>query len=91
MLSQLSSYSETIILGLLRAYASTDILADIGCKLLILQVLERLCHTEVRKKTLITLKPAVVSILGAAMNHPSRVMRAAALSVRNKWSTIRPE
>lgn len=90
-MSQLSSYSESIMLGLLRAYASADALADIASKLLILQVIERLCHTEVRKKTLMTMKPAVISILGAAMNHPSRLMRTAALSVRNKWSTIRQE
>ena len=88
MLSQLSSYSESIMIGLLRAYATADVLSDIACKLLILQVMERLCHTEVRKKVLATMKPAVVSILGAAMNHPSRLLRAAAVSVRNTWFTL---
>ena len=88
MLSQLSSYSESIMLRLLRAYATADIYSDIACKVLILQAIERLCHAEVRKKVLVTMKPAVVSILGAAMNHPSRLMRTAALSVRNAWSTI---
>jgi len=84
----LSSYSEPIMIGLLRAYATTDVRADVACKLLVLQVLERMCHTELRKKVMLTMQPAVVSILGAAMNHPSRLLRSAAVSVRNAWCTI---
>ena len=79
------------MIGLMRVYASTadsDPFSDVACKLLILQVMERLCHMEIRKKTLQVIKPAVTSILGAAMNHPSRLLREAAVTVGNTWFTV---
>lgn len=75
----------------MRAYAVTadsDPLTDITCKLLILQVFERICHLQIGRKTLLALRPAIVSILGAAMNHPSRMLREAAVAVRNIWYTL---
>jgi len=88
---QLSSYSEIILIGLIKAYAGrpqSDARSDIACKLLILQVLERLCHMEIRKKPIMVMKPVVVSILGLAMNHPSRLLREAAARVRNTWCCL---
>lgn len=77
--------------GVLRAYAvgpSSDPLSEIPCKLLALQVLDRIGHMDLGKKALMALKPCLVSILSGAMNHPSRMLRHAAVSVRNTWSTI---
>lgn len=87
----LSTYIEQLVIGLMRLYAGpadADPMSDVACKLLVLQVLEKMCHMEIRKKALNTIKPAIIQILGAAMNHPSRLLREAAVTVRNTWATL---
>ncbi|CAB9508742.1 MMS19 nucleotide excision repair protein homolog [Seminavis robusta] len=87
----LSNYIESAMVGLLRAFAGapgSDPVSDIACKLLILQVMESLCHIEIRKKALLAIKPAINSILSVAMNHPSRAIREASVRVQNTWYTL---
>ena len=43
---------------------------------------------DIRKKALLAMKPAITTILGGAMNHPSRMLREAAVTVRNTWYTL---
>jgi hypothetical protein len=88
---QLSNHIESLVVGLLRAFAgapSADPVSDISCKLLILQVMESVCHIDIRKKALLTIKPALNSILSTSMNHPSRALREASVRVQNTWYTL---
>lgn len=73
--------------GLLRAYAVSDISSDIGCKLLALQGLESLALMD-GSSEVVGIKTAVLSVLGAAINHPSSLLRQAAVDVRNAWHTL---
>ena len=66
----------------------SDPVSDIACKLLILQVMESLCQLDIRKKALLSIKPALNSILSASMNHPSRALREASVRVQNTWYTL---
>jgi len=73
----------------MRAYAScADGESQVACKLLALQVLEAVAQVQGSRDTLSALKPAVVSILGAAMNDSSSVLRYAAVEVRNAWYLV---
>jgi hypothetical protein len=88
---QLSNHIESLVVGLLRAFAgepSSDPVSDISCKLLILQVMENVCHIDIRKKALLSIKPVLNSILSASMNHPSRALREASVRVQNTWYTL---
>lgn len=77
-----------VVTGLMRAYAVTfdsDPVSEITCKLLALQGLANVIRIEGAKGTLQALQKAVVSLLSAAMNHPSSLLRHAAVEARNAW------
>jgi hypothetical protein len=77
-----------VVTGLMRAYAVTvdsDPVSEITCKLLALQGLATVIRIEGAKGTLQALQKAVVSLLSAAMNHPSSLLRHAAVEARNAW------
>lgn len=81
----LTSNVYSVVTGVISAYATTaDSTSDIACKLLALQALEAAVRVD-NKKTLRAVKPAVISILGEALNHSSNAMRQAAVEVRNAW------
>jgi hypothetical protein len=89
-----------IVVGVMRAYASnvpddsyssqsTVKQDDTVCKVLALQALETVATVPGAPKDLLgAVKPAVVAILGAAMNEKSSVLRQAAVEVRNAWFVI---
>jgi hypothetical protein len=52
---------------------------------LALQALEGMADMEGAKQFTMSIKPAVVSIIAAAINHPSGLLRQAAVDVRNAW------
>jgi hypothetical protein len=77
-----------VVTGLMRAYAVTvdsDPVSEITCKLLALQGLAAVIRIEGAKETLQAVQKAVVSLLSAAMNHPSSLLRHAAVEARNAW------
>jgi hypothetical protein len=77
-----------VVTGLMRAYAVTvdsDPVSEIACKLLALQGLATVIRIEGAKETLQAVQKAVVSLLSAAMNHPSSLLRHAAVDARNAW------
>ena len=79
----------SIVTGLLRAYAMSDSTSEVSCKLLALQGLEGVAHMEGTSKTSASsIKPAVVAVLAAAMNHPNGLLRQAAVDVRNSWYVL---
>ncbi|GKY94077.1 hypothetical protein MPSEU_000374200 [Mayamaea pseudoterrestris] len=72
--------------GLIRVYSSgtsRNPASDIACKLLTLQALESIFRID--SGAAVATKPAVLALLTSAMNHPSGVLRNAALEVRNLW------
>lgn len=80
-----------IVTGLMRAYAATtgvEPTAEIACKLLALQGLANVTLIKGSRDTLRVVQKAVVSILSAAMNHPSSILRRAAIEARNAWFII---
>ena len=77
-----------MVTGLLRAYASSEPSSEISCKLLALQALERMAEVDGAKQFSAAVKPAVVSIMAAALNHPSGLLRQAAVDVRNAWYSM---
>ena len=78
-----------IVTGLLRAYAMSDSTSEVSCKLLALQGLEGVAHMEgTSKASASSIKPAVVAVLAAAMNHPNGLLRQAAVDVRNAWYVL---
>eukprot|EP00980_Cylindrotheca_fusiformis_P004458 scaffold953_cov141-Cylindrotheca_fusiformis.AAC.2 len=78
----------TLATGLLQAYAVSDPALEVSTKLLALQGLEAMTHVEEAKKSIATIQPAVVSVLAAAVNHPSGLLRQAAVDVRNAWYLV---
>lgn len=78
----------TMVAGLLRAYAVSDPNTEIGCKLVVLQALEKLSSLDGAKATIVTVKPAVLAILSVAMNQKSGLLRSAAVDVRNAWCLV---
>jgi hypothetical protein len=78
----------TMVAGLLRAFAVCDPDTEIGCKLVVLQALERLASLDGAKATVVTVKPAVLAILAVAMNQKSGLLRSAAVDVRNAWCLV---
>ena len=86
LFSQISSRI-VVVRGLLRAFALSDASLDIGSKLLALQGLEALALMDGGSEVL-SIKSAVLSVLGAAINHPSSLLRQAAVDVRNAWYTL---
>ena len=75
----------------MRAYATAGSMgarSELACKLLALQALAAIAQMGGAADTLRKVKPAVVSILGAAMNHPSSLLRHAAVEVRNTWYIV---
>lgn len=80
-----------LVTGTMRAYAVADELehrAEVANKILALQALEVVTHMGHSPEVLRTVKPAVVSLLGAATDHPSGVLRLAAVEVRNAWFVV---
>ncbi len=84
----MNGFSLSIVTGLLRAYAVCDPVTEVSCKLIALQGLEGVAHMEGTKSSTSTIKPAVVAVLEAAMNHPSGLLRQAAVDVRNAWYVL---
>lgn len=84
----MSGFALSIVTGLLRAYAVSDPVSEVSCKLLALQGLEGVAHMEHTKSSNSAIKPAVVAVLAAAMNHPSGLLRQAAVDVRNAWYVL---
>jgi hypothetical protein len=82
---QVSGFLLTVVTGLLRAFAVSDPSSEVSCKLLALQALEGMAHVEGARKSASAIQPAVVAVLAAAMNHPSGLLRQAAVDVRNAW------
>lgn len=66
----------------------SDPVSEISCKMLALQGLEELSHLEGARSSTVDIKPAVVAVLAAAMNHPSGLLRQAAVDVRNAWYVL---
>jgi len=80
-----------IITGSMRAYAKADEFdmgAGLACKLLALQTLQAATYIVGAAPVVKDAKAPVVSILGVAMNHPSSLLRQAAVEVRNTWLLI---
>ena len=80
-----------LVTGTMRAYATAGNMgqgSEIACKLLALQALAAIAQMGSATETLRKVKPAVISILGAAMNHPSSLLRHAAVEVRNAWYIV---
>lgn len=90
-----------VVTGAMRAFASTSSTftikqtddadnttsssRNIACKLLALQILDIIARVVSINDRLTMLKTCVISVLGVAMNHPSAVIRFAAVEVRNVW------
>jgi hypothetical protein len=56
------------------------------CKMLALQGLLNATHYfKPLKKSLLSIKPAVVSVLSSAAEHPSSALRQTAVDARNAW------
>jgi hypothetical protein len=85
---QLNAFLLTLVTGLLRAYAVSDPSSEAACKLLALQALEGMSHIEGARLSASKVRPAVVEVLAAAMNHPSGLLRQAAVDVRNAWYVL---
>lgn len=86
----IADISSAVASGIMRAYATGkgDDSSDVAVKLLALQALESLAKVNNGRNSLETVKSAVVSILAAAMNHPSGLLRHAAVEVRNAWYVV---
>ena len=78
----------TVVSGLLRAYAVSSPSVEIATKLLALQALERMTTIEGARASAPDIRPAVVAILALALNHPSGVLRQAAVNVKNAWEVL---
>ena len=83
-----SGFLLTLVTGLLQAYAVSDPSTEVSSKLLALQGLEAMSRVDGAKKAIMTIQPAVVSVLAAAVNHPSGLLRQAAVDVRNAWYLV---
>lgn len=82
-------FALSVVTGLLRAYAVSDPTSEISCKLLALQGLEGVARMEgATKASTTSIQSAVVAVLAAAMNHPSGLLRQAAVDVRNAWYVL---
>ena len=83
-----------VVTGTMHAYAiarhgdDSSMDAETTCKLLAFQALASAAQVTNTPKTLLALQPAVVSVLGAAMNHPSGLLRHAAVEVKNTWDLL---
>jgi hypothetical protein len=81
-----------MVTGVLRAYATTTKSDDqqeiIASKILALQVLEGAAVMPISKEVFSRLKQAVITILSAALNEKSSVLRHAAVDVLNTWYAI---
>jgi Dos2-interacting transcription regulator of RNA-Pol-II len=80
-----------LVTGTMRAYATAGDMerrSEVACKLLALQSLAAIAHMNNSLEILKSVKPAVVSLLGAATNHPSSLLRLAAVEVRNAWYVV---
>jgi hypothetical protein len=81
--------ADLLLTGVLRCFAAeAHPTQDIAVKLLALQVLDSMAHVGVGHKGMIALRPAVIAVLSEAMNHPSSLIRQAAVDVRNSWFTL---
>jgi hypothetical protein len=78
----------TVVSGLLRAYAVSSPSSEVASKLLALQALERMAFIEGARASAPNIRPAVVAILALALNHPSGLLRQAAVDVQNAWHVL---
>jgi len=77
-----------ITTGIMRTYATAGepgSTGDITLKLMCLQALQSIARMHHGRDALTQVKPAVVTLLSGAMNHPSAVLRQAVVEVRNTW------
>ena len=86
--NQVSSFLVTAVSGLLRAYAASDPASEVASKLIALQALERMANIEGARASAPNIKPAVVAILAAALDHPNGLLRQAAVEVQNAWYVV---
>lgn len=77
-----------IVVGAMRAFVKSDEFGSISCKLLALQTIQAVSSLPGIHRIVKEVKGPVVSILGAAMNHPSGLLRQACVEVRNTWLLI---
>ena len=77
-----------MVSGLLRSYAISDPDTDVGCKLITLQALEALTHLDGAKDVILSVKPAVITILSSAMTQKNVLLRSATVDVRNMWCFV---
>jgi hypothetical protein len=80
-----------LITGSLHAFATAADLeqrSEVACKVLALQLIAGVSQMDKSGEALKSLKPAVVSLLSTATNHPSGLLRIAAGEVRNAWFFI---
>ena len=82
-----------LVTGTLRAYAMVDESQDgIICKILALQVLSAVAQMSegdfLAMETVKAIRPAVLSLLGIATDHPLLALRSAAVEVRNHWHVV---
>jgi hypothetical protein len=82
-----------LVTGTLRAYSTVDESQDgIVCKILALQVLSAVAQMSESDfsfmDTVKHLRPAVLSLLGIATDHPISALRSAAAEVRNQWYVV---
>ena len=80
-----------IVVGVMRTFAvggDENSTPDVVVKLLGLQILESIPRLNGARDELLALKPVVLSILAFAMNHPSTLLRQAAVEVRNMWCVL---
>jgi len=81
----------TIVTGVLLCYASTDKYGAsdaLACKLLALQALQTIPSVLSTRAPVVSVKPAVVSVLEQAMVEKNSLLRHAAVEVRNSWFVI---
>jgi hypothetical protein len=80
-----------VVTGSMRAYAAADGFdsgSGLACKLLALQTLQAATRIVGASQVLKESKAPVVSILGAAMQSKSLLLRQAAVEVRNTWLLV---
>ncbi len=86
--SSVSGLEYQIVVGAMRVFVKADESGSLSCKLLALQTIQTVASLAGIHRIVKEVKGPVVSILGAAMNHPSGLLRQTCVEVRNTWLLI---
>ncbi|GAX15818.1 DNA repair/transcription protein MET18/MMS19 [Fistulifera solaris] len=86
--SSVNGLEYRIVVGAMRAFVKADEFGSLSCKLLALQTIQTVASLAGIHRIVKEVKGPVVSILGAAMNHPSGLLRQTCVEVRNTWLLI---